>query len=323
MNIFKYPKTLGFLVALWLLFLFGMASVAWAETLEVPSARYDTLQEAIDDAGPGDEIVITTSQTFRENIKIRNKRRIKIRTELTSRKATIQARRDTDPTVTITSSSDITFENIIITGGAVGVTAENSSKILFKRCEIRGNKGVGLSGTGLSLDNSTVTENATWGLELTGEVSATITASTISKNPSGGISVRSATLEMQGSTLDSNGTYGLEVLENGTATLVETTITGHPQGGVHVASGATATLGGTIKDNQGAGALAEGATLNLAQATVSGHPEGGLIYRDATGQIEASRILSNAKEGVLLVNSQVQISGSEISSNAANGIFAT
>jgi hypothetical protein len=61
-------------------FLVGVSTVTLAKTIEVPG-DYTTLQRAINAARSGDKIVLTTrARTLRENIELRNDRRLTITT---------------------------------------------------------------------------------------------------------------------------------------------------------------------------------------------------------------------------------------------------
>jgi hypothetical protein len=198
-------------------FLVGVSTVTLAKTIEVPG-DYNTLQRAIDAARNGDKIVLTTrARTLRENIELRNDRRLTITTSSRTRQVTINGSRRNEPVITLTNCSSITFENIIIQSGSVGVFSQNSKDIVFTDCTIEKNRTAGLQGTGFTLEDSVVERNGTWGVELIGDptdpskVEAVIETSTIAYNRQGGVSVRAATLEIKSATIEKNLGYGLDV----------------------------------------------------------------------------------------------------------------
>ena len=205
---------------------------------------------------------------------------------------TINGSRRDKLAVRLTNCSQITFENIIIQGGSVGVVSTNSSKITFDKCTIEKNRTAGLQDTGFILDESTVQLNGTWGMELIGDptdpsrVQAIIQKSTITGNRQGGVSVQAATLEINSATIEKNLGYGLDVSNKAVMTFNDTTkptmISINKDGGIYV-HGATLTVQGTVSNNRAHGILAESATLHLDNATISGNPEAGVIYKEETG----------------------------------------
>jgi hypothetical protein len=332
MNDAKRILVAAIMLVVGLSFLVGVSTVTTARTIQVPG-EYRTLQQAINAARSGDKIVLTSTRTLRENIELRNDRRLTITTSSRTRQVTINGSRRDEPVITLTNCSSITFENIIIQSGSVGVFSQNSKDIVFTDCTIEKNRTAGLQGTGFTLEDCVVERNGTWGVELIGDptdpskMEAMIETSTIAYNRQGGVSVRAATLEIKSSTIEKNLGYGLDVSDKAVVTFNDTirptVISENKDGGIFV-HGATLTVQGIVRDNKGPGILAESATLDLDEATISGNPEGGVIYRESTGTINASQIIDNDDDGVVLeLESTVAFSGSTISGQSGRGIYVT
>lgn len=342
--------------AAWIVFLAAgilltLAAGGSAKEIKVPG-DYSDLEKAIREAKPGDKVVITSSKTFRDNIVVRNARRLTITTSSRSRVATIQARRVEEPALSLSSCSDIVFENFIIQSGSYGVLASNCRDIMFANTTVQSasvgvsalncrgmtfrdslitmNIGSGLVGSGYVLDESTVSKNLGWGMEIIGdedrigELGAELTETSVSGNALGGVLLRWLRMEASETVVRENLGWGVEIADRGTLTMVagrtESLLAANALGGVHVAD-ATAALVARIADNGDVGALAERSVMDLAACTVSGHPGGNLLYRASTGSVSGSQILASPASGVDLQGaSVVTLSGTTVSHNGQWGV---
>ncbi|UCF09971.1 MAG: right-handed parallel beta-helix repeat-containing protein, partial [Candidatus Bipolaricaulota bacterium] len=306
------------------------AHTVFADEIRVPD-DYRSLQQAVNASSAGDEIIITRRTALRENVTIRNARRLTITTARTASEVVLQARDHDEPVIELANCRQVLIENLNIQSGSVGVFCENGDDVVFSNCIIQENKTVGITGTGFELEECTVRWNLTWGVELIGdpedptEVHALITDSVIHRNFGGGVRIQAATVEFSSATISNNVGYGLEVLDDSvvtfddgsTPTLIENNVDGV---WVH---DATITLQGIIRDNGNEGVLAEDATLHLEGAMISGHPVAGVHYVRSTGTVIDTTITENPGDGVIVDDaSSVTISGGLISLQGLAGILA-
>ena len=129
------PARTGATTLIALLLVALVVGVAHAAKIEVPN-DYRRLQDAIDAASSGDEIVITRRTSLRENITLRNERRLTITTTRTAEGVVVQARDHEDPVIELTNCRDIVFENITIQSGSYGVWCSNGNDVVFSNCTI-------------------------------------------------------------------------------------------------------------------------------------------------------------------------------------------
>ena len=124
----------------------GLFVTASAAEIHVPD-DYRTIEEAVRNADRDDTIVVEDRFIIRDSITLRNERRLTIEGEFRFRRNTvIQGRRDTEPVIELLNCSDITFKNLTIQSGSVGISATNSRNIEIVECVIQDNAGSGLVG---------------------------------------------------------------------------------------------------------------------------------------------------------------------------------
>ena len=143
--------------------------VSLGATIRVPD-DHRTLEQALRAANRNDIIEITRTIAVRDNVDVRNIRDVTVRYDgFFNRMATIQGRRDTEPVIKLTNCRNITFENITIQSGSVGLNIIDGDNIVFRECVIQKNVGAGVVGTGIVLEDTQVIDNLGWGIELIGD----------------------------------------------------------------------------------------------------------------------------------------------------------
>jgi hypothetical protein len=331
------------LLALGVLAALAVAAVgasALGDTITVPGGRYDTLQEALENANPGDEIVIERT-TLRESVSVRNVQEVTVRSESRSRPAKIVGRYSTKPVIELINCRDVVFENISIQSGSVGVRVTTSQRITFEGCVLEQNYGSGIicsitgagtSGASFTLESCTVRSNLGWGVEGIGDPSAiqssqvSFAKTTISDNALGGLHIQAAVAAVSSSTFAGNAGYGIFVDGLAVVTFNDegspTQVTDNALGGILVQNAALTLRGkALVQGNRGVGIRAENAQLTLDGATVSGHTEPAVLYMTSQGSVLNSFIQDNAGVGLRLdAQSVVTVSHSTIARQGANGM---
>ncbi|HEY5596507.1 MAG TPA: right-handed parallel beta-helix repeat-containing protein, partial [Candidatus Bipolaricaulota bacterium] len=180
---------------------------AWAQNCTGRTKRVPqdcrTIQMAVDRASAGDIILIRPG-TYRENVEIRNKRRLTFEAERATdnRAVIVQGRAaGTDPIFQIDNSDDITFENaFVFQNGTAGLLINNSERVQLTHSQnahliIQDNEQSGIVMSGGSLSGEFVivqnngTDGAGLGIELSGSAQFQLANTQILKNPSGGVIV--------------------------------------------------------------------------------------------------------------------------------------
>ena len=243
-------RGIGALVTVGVLVLAGLA--AWGDEIRVPE-DYDSLEEAMKMAGWDDVILISHMHDVHESISVRNVRRVTITGSWVFSNNTIEGRYDTEPVIELINCSDITFENVDIIARRLsdnrrtssgGIRTERCSDIQFINCSITTHGGPGIEGGGIELENCTIRDNLTWGIELVGDPSdptateLSLEDTTVTSNPSGGLRIQDAVVTLEESSFTSNSGYGIMVDGNSEVRFRETgspsRITGNALGGILV-----------------------------------------------------------------------------------------
>ena len=313
----------------------GLSALSRGIEYHVPD-EYRTLREALQAAGTGDTIVLSTRRAIRESVTVRNKRQITIRAEDTFRRsATVEGRYDDEPVFELINCRDITFERINITAregddgvrsSAVGITTDNCTDIVLRECAISAHGGPGVKGGAITLEECTVSGNLTWGIELTEGAGMTLISTAVEGNANGGLYIRNATASLEQSSFTSNLGYGIVVDGSSSVRFSElggpSSITGNSRGGILVKN-ATFTLQGNadVRNNQGVGIEAEDAQLTVSGAEISGHAGAGVLYRRSTGTVSSSSIVDNTGVGLLVdESSHVSLDGTTVARQGGDGV---
>ena len=176
----------------------GLSISVGARDLRVPD-EFRTIEDAVRAATFGDTVVVQDQFVIRDSISLRNVRRLTIKGEFRFRRNTvIQGLRETEPVFELMNCRELTFKNLTIQGGSVGISAENCRDIEIVECLVQENVEAGLSGSGFVLEETTVTSNGTWGIELIGDPYAPTDAvielidSFVTANIAGGMKIKDA-----------------------------------------------------------------------------------------------------------------------------------
>ena len=241
------------LVVFFVAFLWLLPSVGVADTEEVECPD-DTIQEAVDDAEPGDTILV--SGICKENVIIRNTSRITLDCQGT---ATIDGSVNTQ-TIRVRDASRITIRGCTVTGGNSGISVSRSTGVRVERSNVVDTGGTGISvnqNSQASITDTTIQGNAGTGIVINENSSARIgfrrgSATTASRNyilgnginpvrcPIGcngifvgrsssvrivgndisdntrhGIDCHSSQCDISDNDIDGNGLHGIHIFENG------------------------------------------------------------------------------------------------------------
>jgi len=159
--------------------------------------RYDYIQYAINDAHPGDEIVVPAAE-YPENINFKGKNVIVTSADPNDPNvvaSTVIRGQADEPVVTFATGegAGCVLRGLTITGGEVGIRCQDTEPIIVD-CDIRGNAGAGLSLKGMSkvmMRRCVVANNGGNGIELSqgrsGTSTVTISNCTIAGNSGNGI----------------------------------------------------------------------------------------------------------------------------------------
>ena len=251
----------------------------------------------------------------------------------------IQAAIDAAPvnlplTVTITGTctqnvtidrNDVTLQAPIGPGPGAGITAKDSGKPVIE-----------VGGTGITLNNLTLTGGST-GLRL--DFGATVTSSTgltITGSTGNGVGLSGADLDMFYATISNAGSSGVAASSGSVAVLNSVTITGSAHDGVFARDGSTVIIGGSndpaaggpsVIDGNGIGVVAQGhATVSISTTQVEKNTGvAGLVSKDGSQLTvqDGSLIEDNsAGDGVIISGgSMATFQGTNtISGNEGNGV---
>ena len=323
--------------------LFTTVLVVWAALCNAADLRvpddYRTIEEAVRAARSGDTIIVE-DRSLRDSITIRNARRITI-TNDSHRDVVLRGRRDTEPVIELINCSDITIIGFTIQSGSMGIYAERCRDITLEECTVKWNAGPGLYVDEYTaqtttkifiLEDTTIMENATWGIEVIGDPESLAKAqiemidSEITGNRSGGLMIRDARATIESTDFTANRGYGIVVDGSTEVEFVDsgspTVISDNHSGGVLVRD-ATFTLQGTtrIENNIGVGIEAERANLAVIGATITGHGTAAIIYRESQGSVSHSTISDNPGLGIVIEQgSDVNISSTDVARQGGDGI---
>lgn len=212
-----------------------------------------------------------------------------------------------EPSVTVSDSvtygvrnyGEVKITDSTVTGDGLG----NSGEMTVTRCDVSGNRDVGISNSysevyggsssvNLTITDSIVSGNGSSGIENGGNMA--IIRSTISANQGIGID-NSGAMTLTDSTVSGNsgarGAGGILNENEATLTVLDCTISGNS-----VASGAAlaASAGGVMNDDQ--------STLIVIGSTVSGNIGGGIVNQGANSYSAAANSIIAGNEGSDLTN---------------------
>jgi azurin len=133
--------------------------------------RYAYIQDAIDEAALGDEIVLGEG-TYHENVDVEGKDVI-IRSSNPDDPAVVKATvingRGQDAALTISGSGNCAIRGLTITNGNNGIYCSDNSSVTVNNCVVTGNKKAGIKlwdKGNLTITNSIIFDNAGAGIEL-------------------------------------------------------------------------------------------------------------------------------------------------------------
>jgi parallel beta-helix repeat protein len=134
--------------------------------------RYFLIQEAIDEAADGDEIVVSANRfDYVEDICF-NGRSVTLRSSSSGGEAAVIMGTGTGPVVTFSGGEDancVLMSGFTITGGNSGIYGTNNATPVIDKCIITGNIGAGIelySGGNPTLTNCTIIANGGSGIEM-------------------------------------------------------------------------------------------------------------------------------------------------------------
>ena len=249
-------SAIGGLVAFFVAFLWLLPSVGVADTEEVECPD-DTIQEAVDDAEPGDTILV--SGTCNESITI-DKDGIKL---IANPGAKIIGPAGSGSLIRVRALNVEITGFTTLTGDRAGITVERSGSAVISDNTVKNSGGFGITITGGSsaiLENNTVKKNGSHGIRVTDSSFARIEPNNLVMDNGGhGIIVhRSSAARIFGNTITGSlNSTGILVTASGSADINENIITDNVGDGISVSSSSSARLaetrfiatGNTLKRN--------------------------------------------------------------------------
>lgn len=248
---------------------------------------YTTIQEAIDEAEEGDEIVVSPG-TYHENIDFNGKNITLRSTDPDHPERTVIEGSGEGPVVTFVAESEKKLRDTLPSAALQGFTIQNAS----------GNNGVGVYLEGVSL---------------------IIEQNIITKNEDGGIYVEDGYAEISGNTITENTGSGIAVTNGASAYIHDNTITGNTGGdggGIYVSGSGTTENPVRISNNTITGNTAG---LGGGGIFVGGGSDAEISGNTITGNTAESG-QNNGGGGILVFgsNSHAYISGNTIKNNQAS-----
>ena len=238
------------------------------------------------------------------------------------------------------STSSVVLRNVALEGNGAGKSNDFGLRIsgdptaTLYQTTIARNEGIGLSAAPgqpkLTIQNSRIVENSSYGLVLQSAASATLEGSTVSRNGSRGVALyEESRISLVDCTISDNVIAGLGLSDSSQATVTNSRFTGTKASGDALGYGISA-LGdsrvtaqdNTISQNAGFGIyLQERTVCTIRGNTISDNSNYGLYLRgSASATIEGNTIARNVVTGIgLRESAQATITGNQITGAKASG----
>jgi len=320
-----------------------LVQTAHAITIRVPG-DFPRIQQAIDAARPGDEIVVNAG-VYRETLVFRDKMRITLRSfdpDADPKQVTIRAFSDA-PTITVRDSEEITIEGFIISSGtqinvmtleeeAVGVGIEviGSMDIVLNELDMVENIG-----RSISIDSSSATitnvdipepifdeDDEINGISITNVSDVTMENVTIENNPGDGVFVENSSLNYEDGDVTGNTGIGLQGI-NSTISITDVSFQNHGENGVILTNSSVQFTNVAIVNNTGVGLSATSTSLTFMGGEVTGPATDGVLLDRSQAQLDNVNITNSSGVGLSATDSTANIDTSQISNHSCNGVILT
>lgn len=313
--------------------LLACAVPAVAGTLVVPSDGYPTIQSAVDDAGPGDVIVVAAGE-YEESVDVSGKEGLAIR----GKGWPVILPGPSSSGFHLGDCTGVTITGFEIDAGMYGVDAAYAGSTVLSHLRISGTLGVGIR-----LDHCpqtlvtkcTVGGTASHGIEDTSTPQLVIEKCTLEN--AGGDSIRLSA--GAGENLGTNaavvtrnritgGSGGIR-FSGENAEISKNRIEGFTDMGIEILAGTSSTGTVVTKNRVANGGGAVGIKVNVSGLTVTRNSlDGSALYFDGNDQACDRNRVSNAVWGVYAAGNNCTITGNRLQALSAfgirsNGIFCT
>jgi len=279
-------------------------------------AEFDSIQAAINQAGPGDVIEVippTPPRACAESVEIKGKRELTLRgaRSIDEALAFVLAGDGTKPTVLITDSENITLQGLTITQGNPGVRAENSRAIRLKQSILKANRAHGIlwvSSSGRVSDDSRLEDTLA---DLQGLFGHGLTAE------------QKSVVDVIDTEVAENAGAGVTALGESELKLEFVQVRGN-EGGLLIDGAKQVALRDVkVRANSKTGISAKKTTLIIVSSWIEDNREDGLSLTDVAAEIKENTAIARNSDGIeVRGTARLILQNSRISDNEDNGLFA-
>lgn len=275
----------------------------------------DSIQAAINQAGPGDVIEVippTPPRACAESVEIKGKRELTLRgaRSIDEALAFVLAGDGTKPTVLITDSENITLQGLTITQGNPGVRVENSRAIRVKQSIFKANRAHGIlwvNASGRVSDDSRLEGNLA---DLQGLFGHGLTAD------------QKSVVDVIDTEVAENAGAGVTALGESELKLEFVQVRGN-EGGLLIDGAKQVALRDVkVRANSKTGISAKKTTLIIVSSWIEDNREDGLSLTDVAAEIKENTAIARNSDGIeARGTARLILQNSRISDNKGDGLF--